>query len=406
MADPKIYRRGGVFYAWIFGERKSTKAHDRQAALVVARRLEREAALARDPAHRAAHEAKVRAEHTVAEATTAFLNDRCSAAVSSGTLHCYGVKVRHLARLIGSATPLVEVTAERVDRYTAARLDEGASRNTVGKELTALRGILTLARRRGLFPTDPRAVLPSGWETGYQPRRRSLTHTEATALVTAMAKTLPHRAAWVALALATGARRSEVERIRREDVRLLDGVVLVRGTKTEKSDRVVPILSLTRPLVQAALAWGEPAGRLVRRWSNVGRDLPGALVGLGYARATPNDLRRTLATWLRSAGVEASLVAEVLGHTDSRMVERVYGRLLPGQLGAAIEARLSAGERPAGGVLHLYGTGEHQRDAGDARDDAVARIPAGFAVPRDGIEPPTRGFSIPAILPKTRRKAG
>lgn len=408
MADPKIYRRGGVYYAWIFGERKSTKAHDRQAALVIARQFEREAAAARDPAHRAAH-GPAQEPHvaTVAEATAAFLVERRDAAISRGTMHCYSIKARHLARILGDQTALAEVTAERVDAYASQRLDEQASRNTIGKELTVLRGILSLARRRGLYAADPRAVLPSGWETGYQPRRRALSADEAGALLSALAKVLPHRAAWVALALATGARRSEVERIRREDVRMVDGAILVRGTKTERSDRVVPILSLTRPFVQAALAWGEHAGRLVKPWSNVGRDLPAALVGLGYVRATPNDLRRTLATWLRASGVEASLVAEVLGHADSRMVERVYGRLAPGQLGAAVEARLATSAGEAGrGVLNLSGTGTHARDTGDARDNREATIPAGFSVPRDGIEPPTRGFSVPVIVPRTRRKVG
>ena len=381
MADPKLYRRGDIWWARILGKRRSTGCHDRQAALLKARALERQAA---DPAHHAAHET------TLDDAIAAFITDRATHGRSRGTLHCYGVKVRHLARVLGGSLPLVSLTAERVDGYTRRRLEDGASRHTIGKELTALRGVLKLARRRGLHARDPGAVLPSGWETGYQPRRRALSSAEVEAALSAMARTLPHRAAWLALALGTGARRSEVERIRREDVRLDLGTVTIRGTKTDKSDRVVPVLSLTRPFLAAALAWGEHAGRLVQRWTNVGRDLPGLLVGLGYQRATPNDLRRTLATWLRAAGAEASLVAEVLGHTDSRMVERVYGRLSPAQLAAALESRLAS-------VPNLYRPGSDERDTADAADGGLPRIPAGFAVPRDGIEPPTRGFSIPRL---------
>lgn len=390
MADPKLYRRGGIWWTRILGKRCSTGCHDRQAALLRARALERQAA---DPTHHATHET------TLDDAIAAFISDRATHGRSRGTLHCYGVKVRHLARVLSGSLPLVSLTAERVDGYTRRRLADGASRHTIGKELTVLRGVLKLARRRGLYARDPGAVLPSGWETGYQPRRRALSSTEADAALAAMARTLPHRAAWLALALGTGARRSEVERIRREDVRLDLGTVTIRGTKTDKSDRVVPVLSLTRPFLVAALTWGEHAGRLVQRWTNVGRDLPGLLIGLGYARATPNDLRRTLATWLRAAGVEASLVAEVLGHTDSRMVERVYGRLPTAQLAAALESRLTS-------VPNSYRPGADERDAADKAGSGFSCIPAGFAVPRDGIEPPTRGFSIPAILPKTRRKAG
>ncbi len=47
----------------------------------------------------------------------------------------------------------------------------------------------------------------------------------------------------------------------------------------------------------------------------------------GIARVTPNDLRRTLASWLKQAGVDSFAVAQIPGHTTSRMVELVYGRI-------------------------------------------------------------------------------
>ena len=132
--------------------------------------------------------------------------------------------------------------------------------------------------------------------------------------------------------------KSDPRSIRREDVRLDLGTVTIRGTKTDKSDRVVPVLSLTRPFLAAALAWGEHAGRLVQRWTNVGRDLPGLLVGLGYQRATPNDLRRTFASWLVQNGVDLFTVSKLMGHNSTRMVERVYGKLTPENMAAAVAA--------------------------------------------------------------------
>lgn len=41
----------------------------------------------------------------------------------------------------------------------------------------------------------------------------------------------------------------------------------------------------------------------------------------------PNDLRRTFASWLKQAGVDSTVVAKLLGHTTSRMVEIVHGHL-------------------------------------------------------------------------------
>ena len=149
MADPKLYRRGDVWWARILGKRVTTGCKDRQAALLRARVLEREHA---DPAHRAANEA------TLGDALVAFLADRDAHGRSKGTLHCYRIKVRHLGAVLGVTLPLAQVTAERVDGYTRRRLDDGASRNTIGKELTVLRGVLKLPR-----PTDLPTPCPHRW---------------------------------------------------------------------------------------------------------------------------------------------------------------------------------------------------------------------------------------------------
>ena len=113
----------------------------------------------------------------------------------------------------------------------------------------------------------------------------------------------------------------------------------------------------------------------------------------GIERCSPNDLRRTCATWLRAAGVAPDLIAPVMGHADTRMVERVYGRLSP----QALATRLAAALGPnfcdtfvpdtlkTGGSTALPGL-EPRTQPAELK---------GPEVPRDGIEPPTRGFSIP-----------
>jgi excisionase family DNA binding protein len=71
-------------------------------------------------------------------------------------------------------------------------------------------------------------------------------------------------------------------------------------------------------------------------------------------RVSPNDLRRTLATWLRQAGVEPQLIGAMLRHTDSRLVERVYGRIPADDLGRLIDAR-------SGSDTGLIGSSGNQR---------------------------------------------
>ncbi len=73
-------------------------------------------------------------------------------------------------------------------------------------------------------------------------------------------------------------------------------------------------------------AEGE-GGVLFRPWGNSRRDLPQACERAGILAVRANDLRRTFGTWLRLHGVAPHFIGVAMGHADSRMVERVYGRM-------------------------------------------------------------------------------
>jgi integrase len=128
------------------------------------------------------------------------------------------------------------------------------------------------------------------------------------------------------LAVYTGGRLSEINNLRWEEhVNLEKGWVRLPGTKTPSSRRVIP---LAKPL-RAYLGTlpDEHRGYVAEPWPNVRRDLALACERAGIARVSPNDLRRTFASWLKQAGVDSMTVARLLGHTTSRMVELVYGQL-------------------------------------------------------------------------------
>ena len=55
----------------------------------------------------------------------------------------------------------------------------------------------------------------------------------------------------------------------------------------------------------------------------------------------PDDLRRTYGSWLHHAGVEPHCIGPAMGHADSRMVGRAYGKMRP----SAVAARLAGRER-------------------------------------------------------------
>jgi len=226
--------------------------------------------------------------------------------------------------------------------------------------------------------------MPAQWSIEYKPRSRCLRNgAELNAL---LGELLPDRGAHVLYIVATGASWTESTRARRRDINLEQGMVHVRGSKNRyREERGVPVVGAAWDLLARVLELrGDIGGPLFRPWGNVRHDLAAACRRAGLESLTPNDLRRTFGTWLRARGVEPSLIGMAMGHRDSRMVERVYGRLPPETLCAAVRDRL--GERCERGV---HETGGLKRSKRPVRDEKPRNV-----VPRDGIEPPTRGFSI------------
>jgi hypothetical protein len=64
-------------------------------------------------------------------------------------------------------------------------------------------------------------------------------------------------------------------------------------------------------------------GLLFRPWLNVRRDLASACKRVGIPWSPRTTKRRPYATWWRHHGVATADIASLLGHKDSRMVERV-----------------------------------------------------------------------------------
>lgn|SRR5512138_29222 len=346
MRKHKLWKRNGVYYTWILGKRVSTKCRDEKAAQRAADELERAAV---DPQYRAAHEATF-------ESACQTFEEEFQLRVKMGkrsekTTEFYRAKLAHLVRVLGRELPMSMVTAAKVSAYVRKRFDEGAHPSSVNKELITLRQVLRYARRDGHFVGDIEAVMPINFDHEYQPRSTFLTPDEAWKLIKSQATKRKGVAvsygvlcaARTAFFLATGARDGELGRARPEDADVSTWLVRLRGTKTTLSERQVPVVlpECRQLLVGALMTPCRPDGLLFGPWVNAVRDLALACQRAGVPRVTPNDLRRSHAHWLRAKGVEPALIGSVLGHTDSRMVERVYGRLQPTELRDVIAQRLA-----------------------------------------------------------------
>lgn len=387
--------------------RRSTRCTTRTAALLVAQRWERERA---DPDHAAA------AAATFGGAVTGFLGELGRTDRSAATVKMYRQKCGVLVRLIGADTPLADVTPAVVDKYLADREAEAVafddsgeptrsvSPNTIHKELVALRQVLKRARRRREFRRELDEVLPIGYSPKYVPRKVSLTLEQAPKVLAQLA---PHRAAAASFVLATTARRSEVFSARTEDVDIETGRVHLRGTKTAGAERTVTVAPFARPLLAFALErGGGKNGLLFRPWPNARRGLANACRAVGAPRVTWNDLRRTLSTWLIEGGVSDVVVANLLGHADTTMLHRVYGRPSDKAVGALLESQSIGME--AIRVVDVSATDSDQTEPTEAEDDPDEEEGntdevAGFPVGRMGLEPMTYGLK--GRQPKSKKSS-
>lgn len=380
----RLYQKktGGTWYGWYYdayGKQRSVclKTKDKRAAQLALRRLEREA-------HASPGVSKDAAPRPLKHAL-AYLVEEGTAGRSAATVEMWASKAGHLLRLLGDVDINDPKLYEHVNTYINTRIDEGAAPSTIAKELATLRAALKLAHKRRLMLLNPAAVLPS-FSAPYVPRDRYLTQAEFGRLLAQLGE---ERRLWVELAVYTGGRFSEIERLTWEDhVRLDAGWIVLPGSKTKKSRRTVPI---PPPLMEALVASHRREGPVALPWKeNVRRDLAAAAKRAGIDRITPNDLRRTYASWMKQAGVDSKAVADLLGHTTTRMVDLVYGHLDDAAYRRAV-AVLPA--RPAPGSEWVVESGDSGRKLGRIRSDATPEN-AQEAVPRDRIELPTRGFSI------------
>lgn len=321
----RLYKRGDIWWGSYYQEgkriQKSTHCTDKAAAETIVRKWERDAA---DPLRSAQTQTTI--EQILNNFLLARIGEANAGRKSQATVVFYRDKAGHWLTFLGREYLASQLKASEIDRFIAYRRSHKVAENTIAKELITLRAALRFAKRRMEWAGDTEALFPSRFAPEYKPKQRWLSPDELKAL-------MPHlwldHAARMAFIVATSACMGETIRARREDIR--GEMVLIRGTKRKTRWRTVPLVApWQKALMKYALQHAQGThGLLFVETQNFQEYLKRACEKAKIAPCSPNDLRRTCATWLRSAGVPLDLIAAVLGHADSTMVERVYGRLEP-----------------------------------------------------------------------------
>ena len=401
--------RGGCFYAWVPSARtgksvpRSTGKFTEGEAVAWRRRYLRQE---QDPSGEAARSVTLRV------VLDDFLASRAEKRTSKGkplaedTLEFYQSKASMVAAVLGEDMLTSRITASTVDAYISTRRkhltqrEERVTDHTISKETAVLRAALKLAKRRGKWKGDLEAIFPSSgdFSPGYDPKKsgeRALSRLDVVALLAVMK---PEKFAVLAYAIATSSEMAALERARWIDVSTDRTTVHVRGTKNDHRDADVPIATLEQAyLLDFAMRHAPGAGDLLfPSLSNIRRDFAKAAELAGVHHFSPHNVRHTLAQWLMAGGVASATVGRALRHADGRMVESTYGHLRGAEdVRSAIDAQYKPAPAPVGFRVGIGGKDGTDGTSGIPLRHHEAAIFTELTVPGDGIEPPTRGFSIP-----------
>ena len=215
-------------------------------------------------------------------------------------------------------------------------------RATANRILTVLKAALNHAWKSGHVASDDawRRVRP--FHRVETARVRYLTEAECVRLVNVCEPAFRNL---VRGALLTGCRYSELANMKASDFNSDAGVVTIRDSKAGKPRHVV--LTNEGQRLFARLAVGKLGDDLIFRrrdggaWRN-SHQLRPMLEACNNARIKPtvsfHVLRHTHGSTLAMKGVPMAVIAEQLGHADTRMTEKHYAHLAPSYVADTIRA--------------------------------------------------------------------
>jgi integrase len=255
-----------------------------------------------------------------------------------GAIECEKLKageLRNWLQQVASAPPRIRVKKGADPRFRElAEMDEDALRRrraSANRTLTILKAALNMGWREGKIASDDawRRVAP--FQEADAARLRYLQIDEARRLINACDADFR---ALVLMALATGARYSELGNLRVGDFNPDAGTVHVRASKSSKGRHIV----LTEEGMRQFdwLCAGRPAIELIlKKWnggkwlkSHQTRPMREACIRAGITPPVGfHILRHTYASLSIMAGAPLLVLATNLGHSDTRMVEKHYGYL-------------------------------------------------------------------------------
>lgn len=226
-----------------------------------------------------------------------------------------------------------QVTIDLCRAYTDLRRRMGKHDGTIWTELGHLRTVFLWAKERRLIAFAPSVERPPK----PAPKERWLTEAEIGRLL-AVPKA-HHIQLAILLMLSTAGRISAVLELTWDRVDFERGQINLRTTETgpRKGRAVVAMNDGLRAAL--SVAKGASLTEYVVEWAgapvkSIKTGFRAACAAAKLADVSPHTLRHTAAVHLVAAGVPMQKVAQYLGHSNTAVTERVYGRFAPDHLRA------------------------------------------------------------------------
>lgn len=167
-------------------------------------------------------------------------------------------------------------------------------------------------------------------------RGKALTLTEQQAFLQALEKS---RYKWVMLFyLHTGARRAEALSLKAADVDYIGKTIRIRGTKTEESDRFIPLTEEVAAIIEGQRRQNkkERKDRKAGKYHQAPDDVIFPFVkeqtSKAFKKLCPNhhlhDLRHTFITRCAESGVNVTVCQQIVGHSTADMTLNVYTHVM------------------------------------------------------------------------------
>ena len=258
-------------------------------------------------------------------------------------------RVANLTEFLGNKVA-GSLTSADLDSYKAARKatlrgGKPIAPSTINRELQVLRAAYNKGIEWKLVKHNPvvRVFLS---EKG-RVRDRRLTPEEKAKLLSVSS---PELRRFILMGLKTGGRHSEILNLKWKDVDFARNTIAFRVTKTGEPRRV-PIhpdaLEVLRGLPRhGEYVFADADGKRYNRSSWIRYQFERAVDQAGIRGVVIHTLRHAFASELVEKGVDLKTVAELLGHSSTRMVDQVYAHLSPSHKGLAVNL-LPSEELPA-----------------------------------------------------------